>query len=187
MSRRSWATPPAHDDRRAAGARTPPPAIALAALRLPDDAVMLVCPSDHHIGDPRRIRRRRAGCRRACRARAGWSASGSRRPRPRPGSAISGGARRLARRGLQRRAIRRKARSRATAQGFLAEGGYAWNGGIFAFRAGTFLAELEAHRPEIAAAVRDAVASGHEQTAAGSIPMPSAFAAIEQRIRSTMR
>src|SRR5438270_13048968 len=27
-------------------------AIALAALRLPDDAVMLVCPSDHHIGDP---------------------------------------------------------------------------------------------------------------------------------------
>src|SRR5262245_58469170 len=25
-------------------------AIALAALRLPEDAVMLVCPSDHHIG-----------------------------------------------------------------------------------------------------------------------------------------
>ena len=27
------------------------PAIALAAARLPADAVMLVCPSDHHIGD----------------------------------------------------------------------------------------------------------------------------------------
>ena len=27
-------------------------AIALAALRLPEDTVMLVCPSDHHIGDP---------------------------------------------------------------------------------------------------------------------------------------
>ena len=26
-------------------------AIALAALRLPEDAIMLVCPSDHHIGD----------------------------------------------------------------------------------------------------------------------------------------
>jgi len=26
-------------------------AIALAALRLPDDAIMLICPSDHHIGD----------------------------------------------------------------------------------------------------------------------------------------
>src|SRR6516162_2592350 len=26
-------------------------AIALAALRLPEEAVMLICPSDHHIGD----------------------------------------------------------------------------------------------------------------------------------------
>ena len=32
-------------------ARNTAAAIALAALRLPDDAVMLVCPSDHHIGD----------------------------------------------------------------------------------------------------------------------------------------
>src|SRR5688572_4689351 len=32
-------------------ARNTAAAIALAALRLPEDAVMLVCPSDHHIGD----------------------------------------------------------------------------------------------------------------------------------------
>ncbi|MFX8942132.1 sugar phosphate nucleotidyltransferase, partial [Acinetobacter baumannii] len=31
-------------------------AIALAALRLPADAVMLVCPSDHHIGDAEAFR-----------------------------------------------------------------------------------------------------------------------------------
>jgi mannose-1-phosphate guanylyltransferase len=50
----------------------------------------------------------------------------------------------------------------ATAQGFLAEGGYHWNGGIFAFTAGTFLAELEQHRPRIAAAAREAVERGSE-------------------------
>src|SRR5260221_14323065 len=33
-------------------ARNTAAAIALAALRLPEDAGMLVCPSDHHIGDP---------------------------------------------------------------------------------------------------------------------------------------
>ena len=33
-------------------ARNTAPAIALAAALLPDDAVMLVCPSDHHIADP---------------------------------------------------------------------------------------------------------------------------------------
>src|SRR5262245_19557695 len=32
-------------------AKNTAPAIALAALRLPEDAVMLVCPSDHHIAD----------------------------------------------------------------------------------------------------------------------------------------
>ena len=40
------------------------------------------------------------------------------------------------------------------AQEFLDSGLYAWNGGIFAFRAGTFLAELAAHRPALAAAAR---------------------------------
>jgi mannose-1-phosphate guanylyltransferase len=43
-------------------ARNTAAAIALAALRLPAEAVMLVCPSDHHIGDcaarPARLRRR---------------------------------------------------------------------------------------------------------------------------------
>ena len=42
----------------------------------------------------------------------------------------------------------------ATAQSFLADGAYSWNGGIFAFRAGAFLAELERHRPALAAARR---------------------------------
>ena len=48
-----------------------------------------------------------------------------------------------------------------SAVGYLASGDYAWNGGIFAFRAGFFLDELQRHRPEIAAAVRAAVDGGH--------------------------
>ena len=50
---------------------------------------------------------------------------------------------------------------RASAERFLADGGYAWNGGIFAFRAGAFMDELAAHRPDMAEAVRKAVAGGH--------------------------
>ena len=47
---------------------------------------------------------------------------------------------------------------RDTAERFLTEGNYAWNGGIFAFRAGAFMDELERHRPAMAEAVRRAVA-----------------------------
>ena len=43
-----------------------------------------------------------------------------------------------------------------TALGFLAQGGYAWNGGIFAFRAGFFLSELTKYRPDMVAAARAA-------------------------------
>jgi mannose-1-phosphate guanylyltransferase/mannose-1-phosphate guanylyltransferase/mannose-6-phosphate isomerase len=66
----------------------------------------------------------------------------------------------------------------ARAEQFLAEGGYAWNGGIFAFRAGTFLAELQAHRPKLFDAVKRAVEGG---TVDGHRfhPDPAAFAEIE--------
>lgn len=41
----------------------------------------------------------------------------------------------------------------ATAQAFLASGGYYWNGGMFVFRADVFLGALERHQPEIHAAI----------------------------------
>ena len=66
---------------------------------------------------------------------------------------------------------------RTRAQAFLDEGGYDWNGGIFAFTAGRFLAELEAHRPDIAQVVARAVAEG---TQSGDFFTPDAelFAAV---------
>ncbi|MFO0891513.1 MAG: mannose-1-phosphate guanylyltransferase [Isosphaeraceae bacterium] len=41
----------------------------------------------------------------------------------------------------------------ATAESFLAAGRFVWNSGIFVWRAGTILAELQRHRPELAAAL----------------------------------
>ena len=43
-----------------------------------------------------------------------------------------------------------------TAQAYLSEGGYAWNAGIFLFRASDLLAEAEAHVPDMLAAARAA-------------------------------
>lgn len=45
---------------------------------------------------------------------------------------------------------------RATAERYLARGGYYWNSGMFVFRASAYLAELERHAPALFAAVRAA-------------------------------
>ncbi len=157
-------------------ARNTAAAIALAALRLPADAVMLVCPSDHHIADPAAFR---AVARAASAlAREGWLVSfGIEATAPETGfgylqrgEAISDLGYRTA------RFVEKPDLERARA--FLADGGYAWNGGIFAFRAGTFLEELESHRPAIAAQARAAVAKGH-QDGARFHPDAAAFAAID--------
>lgn len=136
-------------------------AIALAACRLPDDAVMLVCPSDHHIGNKKAFAE---AARTAARlASEGWLVSlGIEAKRPetgfgylKRGEPIGDGAYRTA------QFVEKPDLQRAVQ--FLADGSYAWNGGIFAFRAGTFMDELSRHRPDIAEAVRTAVASGREE------------------------
>lgn len=45
---------------------------------------------------------------------------------------------------------------RETAKEYLAEGGYYWNSGMFLFKAGAYMDELEAFRPDIAEACRSA-------------------------------
>ncbi|MEO5586607.1 MAG: sugar phosphate nucleotidyltransferase [Novosphingobium sp.] len=156
-------------------------AIALAALRLPEDEIMLVCPSDHHIADCEAFSAAARSA--AALAAEGWLVSfGIEAKSPetgfgylRRGEAVGGtsgigGGFKVA------QFIEKPDLARA--EQLLADGGYAWNGGIFAFRVGTFLAELQEHRPKLAEAVRRSVeqgrADGHRFH-----PDASAFAEIE--------
>jgi mannose-1-phosphate guanylyltransferase len=150
-------------------------AIALAAERLPENAVMLVCPSDHHIADEPAFRAAAAAA--AALAAEDWLvAFGITATAPetgygyiKRGAPLDGG--------FQVERFVEKP-DLATAQAFLADGGYSWNGGIFAFRAGQFLAELAKHRPELAEAVARSVAQGSEYGSRFH-PDAEAFAAIE--------
>ncbi len=157
-------------------ARNTAAAIALAALRLPEDAVMLVCPSDHHIADSDAFQ---TAARAAAQLAAqDWLVSfGIEATSPETGfgylqrgEAIGGLGFKVA------RFVEKPDLDRAKA--FLADGGYAWNGGIFAFRVGTFLAELTAHRPAIAAQARLAVERGRAEGMRFH-PDAAAFAAID--------
>ena len=49
--------------------------------------------------------------------------------------------------------------SREVAETYLADGGYSWNAGIFLFSPATMLAEMQRHRPDIARAAADVLAS----------------------------
>lgn len=150
-------------------------AIALAAERLPEESVMLVCPSDHHIADEPAFRAAAAAA--AKLAAEDWLVAFGIVPSApetgygyiRRGEALEGGYR--IGRFVEKPDL-------ATAQSFLADGGYSWNGGIFAFRAGQFLAELARHRPALAEAVHHAVARGRQDHNRFH-PDAEAFAAIE--------
>jgi mannose-1-phosphate guanylyltransferase/mannose-1-phosphate guanylyltransferase/mannose-6-phosphate isomerase len=151
-------------------------AIALAALRLPEEAVMLVCPSDHHIGDCEAFA---AAARSAATLAAeGWLVSFGIEPTaPETGFGYLKRGAPIGSHGFRVDQFVEKPDS-ARARAFLDEGIYAWNGGIFAFRAGDFLAELAAHRPPMLEAARQAVTLGRE-TGRRFHPEAGAFARIE--------
>lgn len=156
-------------------AKNTAPAIALAAAVLDPDAIMLVCPSDHYIADDASFV---AAARNAAKlAREDWLvAIGIAPERPETGYGYI-------KRGPQLEGGHQVARfvekpDLERAQAFLEEGGYAWNGGIFAFRAGALLAELAQHRPAMAEAVREAAAQGRREGARFH-PDASTFATIE--------
>lgn len=142
-------------------ARNTAAAIALAAYRLPEDAVMLICPSDHHIGNAEAFGE--AACAAAELAEEGWLVSfGIEATTPETGFGYLKRGEPIGKKGFRTaRFIEKPDLQRART--FLAEGGYAWNGGIFAFRVKDFLRELAAHRPQIAADVAEAVAKGREE------------------------
>ncbi|GFM30255.1 mannose-1-phosphate guanylyltransferase [Novosphingobium sp. PY1] len=157
-------------------ARNTAAAIALAANRLPEDAIMLVCPSDHHIGRPQVFAE--AALKAAALAEEGWLVSfGIEATAPETGFGYLKRGEPIDERGFRTAQFVEKP-DLERAKAFLADGGYAWNGGIFAFRVGDFLAELAAHRPQIAQAVRESVAQGREEGARFH-PDAETFAATE--------
>jgi len=154
-------------------ARNTAPAIALAALVLPPDTPMLVMPSDHVIADVAAFEA--AVTQAAALAAQGWLVTFGITPTGpetgygyiQQGEALDAGGFRAA------RFVEKP--DRETAQGFLSDGGYHWNGGIFLFTAGRYLEELENHAPEIVAAARAAFDAGHRDGAVHR-PEASAFA-----------
>lgn len=136
-------------------------AVALAALRSPEDAVLLVCPSDHHILDPSAFVDRALAA--AELAADGWLVCfgiPARAPQTRFGYLRRGG--RIGTDGFKvDQFVEKPDLTRAAT--YLASGEFAWNSGIFALRAGDYLRELSKHRPQLVDAVRASVADGREE------------------------
>lgn len=141
-------------------ARNTAPAIALGALQAIEqdpEAILLILPADHLIGDADSFT---DGVRLALpAARDGWLVTFGIRPdRPETGfgyirraSSIGEGAFEVAQ-FVEKPAL-------ATAEAYVADGGYDWNSGMFLFKASRYLEELALHAPEMLQAVRAAYAS----------------------------
>ncbi|MBV9842858.1 MAG: mannose-1-phosphate guanylyltransferase/mannose-6-phosphate isomerase [Sphingomonadaceae bacterium] len=140
-------------------ARNTAPAIALAAFAASDpDDLLLVMPSDHVIENEIGFRAAVEAARGV--VEGGWLATFGMTPdKPetgygyiRIGAALDAGVYRA------EKFVEKP--SREVAETYLAERRYAWNGGIFLFRAGSYVDALERHAPQIAEAVRASVVAG---------------------------
>jgi mannose-1-phosphate guanylyltransferase/mannose-1-phosphate guanylyltransferase/mannose-6-phosphate isomerase len=141
--------------------RNTAPAIALAALAAAPDELLLVMPSDHVIEDAQGFR---AGVARgASAAREGRLVTFGIRPvRPETGYGYIKVGGPLGEGVAEAEAFVEKP-DMARAETFLADGGYAWNAGIFLFRADAFLEALRLHAPQVleaASAAMDGLEKG---------------------------
>jgi mannose-1-phosphate guanylyltransferase len=151
-------------------------AVALAALRLPPESILLVCPSDHHIRNAAAFRRTADEA--TAIAADGWLVCFGIRPtaaETRFGYVQKGEP--VGEMGCRVKQFVEKPGA-AAAAAFVEAGEYFWNGGIFAFRARDYLAELARYRPAMVEHAREAVAAGHHN---GGVfhPDASRFSAIE--------
>jgi mannose-1-phosphate guanylyltransferase len=140
-------------------ARNTAPCVGLAALhvrRRDPEGVLLMLPADHHVARPAALRSAlTAAARLAAGGRIATIGVQPSRPEtgygylelgaPLAGSAADGkgkGAAFEVKRFVEKPDL-------ATAEGYLAHGGYLWNSGIFAFRADVILEEIAARMPEL--------------------------------------
>ena len=129
-------------------AKNTAPAIALAAELLPVDAIMLICPSDHHIADA-------AAFRAAAVAAAGLAADdwmvafGIAPDRPETGFGYIETGAPLDAKGAAKVQRFVEKPDLQTATHYLESGNFLWNSGMFCFAISTLLAELKIHAPEL--------------------------------------
>jgi mannose-1-phosphate guanylyltransferase/mannose-6-phosphate isomerase len=141
-------------------ARNTAPAIALGAMHAlarDPDAMLLVLPADHLIGDGEQFVD--AVTRAIPVAQAGWLVTFGIRPdRPETGFGYIRRAEALPEGGFRVERFVEKPDA-TTAGGYVTDGGYDWNSGMFLFKAARYLEELGKHAPQMLAAVRAAYAS----------------------------
>jgi mannose-1-phosphate guanylyltransferase/mannose-6-phosphate isomerase len=174
--------------------RNTAPAVAAALLALgkeAGDAVAIVLPSDHLIGDIARFHAALAAAIDA--ARAGRLVTFGVLPdSPHTGYGYIRRAETAAAGAVQPVAEFVEKPSLERAKQFLASGEYLWNSGIFVFRADRYLEELRAQRPDILAAVEQAVAKATrdldflrlDDAAFGACPSDSIDYAVMEHTRA---
>lgn len=143
-------------------ARNTAPAIALGALQALEqdrDAIILVLPADHLIGDADSFT---AGVKAALpSAEDGWLVTFGIRPsRAETGFGYISRGSQIGENAFQVAQFVEKP-ALATAEAYLADGGYDWNSGMFMFKASRYLEELGQHNPHMLEAVRAAYASAN--------------------------
>lgn len=138
-------------------ARNTAPAIALGALQALQrdaDAMLLVLPADHLIGDTAAFVD--AAKQAMPLAAQGWLVTFGIRPdRPETGFGYIRRAEAIDGHGFRVEQFVEKP-DLTTAESYLADGGYDWNSGMFLFKAARYLEELAAHAPDMLATVRQA-------------------------------
>lgn len=158
-------------------ARNTAPAIALAAVtigREDPDAILLVMPSDHAIGNPQLLAD--AAARAATLAHEGWLVTfGIRAIAPETGYGYIRAGDDLGHGACAALAFIEKP-DPARAEALVADGGYSWNSGIFLFSARAMCAALAIHAPAVLAAAEAAVTQGVHKGAT-HYPDASAFTA----------
>ena len=141
-------------------ARNTAPAIALGALQAQQrdaDALLLVLPADHLIGDTAAFVA--AVTQAIPLAEQGWLVTFGIRPdRPETGFGYIRRAEAIGSDGYRVEQFVEKP-DLATAESYLADDGYDWNSGMFLFKASRYLEELAIHAPAMLAAVREAHAN----------------------------
>ena len=141
--------------------RSTAPATALAAFRARlggADPMLLVMPADHHVADEEGLRI--AVGRAVPFAESGRIVVFGIHPsRPETGYGyIRAGRPATSDEDVAAVAAFTEKPARAVAEGYLAQGGWYWNSGMFLFRASVYLDELKAHRPDIHEACEAAIA-----------------------------